>query len=327
MRPNTSVLLPLNQYDKIIVALSGGKDSAACALHLLDLGVPTEKIELWHQAVDGRGERFMDWPITESYCVAFAQAIGVPLYFQWREGGFLREMLRNNTPTAPVQFMTRSGGIKHVGGKGPDGTRMKFPQVSADLSVRWCSAYLKIDVARRVFSNDCRFDDGTFLFISGERRQESAARSKYAEVERHPSTNRRRRIDQWRCIIDWTEEQVWGIIRRHRIRPHPAYYLGWGRVSCALCIFGDEDQWASARALLPDQFKRISNYEKSFGVTIQRSRSIEQLADAGTSFIPDDERLRTLSMSEEYPQSMILVPQHEEWIMPPGAFKRAGGPT
>jgi hypothetical protein len=98
-------------------------------------------------------------------------------------------------------------------------------------------------------------------------------------------------------------------------------------VSCALCIFGDEDQWASARALLPDQFKRISNYEKSFGVTIQRSRSIEQLADAGTSFIPDDERLRTLSMSEEYPQSMILVPQHEEWIMPPGAFKRAGGPT
>jgi hypothetical protein len=34
------------------------------------------------------------------------------------------------------------------------GTRLKFPQVSADLNVRWCSAYLKIDVMARVLSPD-----------------------------------------------------------------------------------------------------------------------------------------------------------------------------
>jgi len=34
-----------NDYDKIIVFFSGGKDSTACVLHLLDLGVPKEDIE------------------------------------------------------------------------------------------------------------------------------------------------------------------------------------------------------------------------------------------------------------------------------------------
>jgi len=42
-------------YDKILVAFSGGKDSIACVLHLLDLGIPRSSIELHHHLVDGRG--------------------------------------------------------------------------------------------------------------------------------------------------------------------------------------------------------------------------------------------------------------------------------
>jgi hypothetical protein len=38
-------LLPLEDYDIIAVNYSGGKDSLACLLHLLDLGVPRSKIE------------------------------------------------------------------------------------------------------------------------------------------------------------------------------------------------------------------------------------------------------------------------------------------
>ena len=41
-------LLPLEEYDLIVVLLSGGKDSVACFYKLLELGVPKEKIELWH---------------------------------------------------------------------------------------------------------------------------------------------------------------------------------------------------------------------------------------------------------------------------------------
>nr|NIQ80315.1 hypothetical protein [Anaerolineae bacterium] len=96
-KKDTSTLLPFDQYDQVIVSFSGGKDSLACVLHLLEQGVPPEKIELWHQAVDGRpgvAERFFDWPVTEAYCNAVSEALQIPIRYQWRENGFLGEMLK-----------------------------------------------------------------------------------------------------------------------------------------------------------------------------------------------------------------------------------------
>lgn len=322
-------LLPIPEYDKVIVAFSGGKDSLAAVLKLLEMGVSKDRIELWHHDIDGApgSKGLMDWPCTRSYVKAAAGALGLPLRFSWREGGFEGEMLRDQTATGPVAFEDGEGKLQVVGGKGPAGTRLKFPQVSANLSVRWCSSYLKIDVGRRIFSNDPRFHEGKFLFVTGERREESPARAKYEEIEEHASTNSRRRVDQWRAVIDWKEEEVWAIIERHRIRPHPAYELGWGRVSCALCIFGDKNQWRSARELMPDRFARVSNYEKQFKVTIKRKKSIEELANEGQSFLPEDQGLRGLALSEEYPQELVLVGAGEEWKRPAGAFKHGGGPT
>jgi tRNA(Ile)-lysidine synthase TilS/MesJ len=93
----------LNSYDVIVVAFSGGKDSIACVLHLLELGVPRERIELWHHDVDGReGSSLMDWPVTRDYCRAFAAAFGLPIFFSWKVGGFEREMCRDNARTAPT---------------------------------------------------------------------------------------------------------------------------------------------------------------------------------------------------------------------------------
>lgn len=326
-RPNTSELLPLSKYDRIVVSFSGGKDSTAALLDLFERGVMREKVELWHQRVDGDGPRMMDWPVTEDYCRAVALALGVRIRFQWREGGFEREMLRKSTPTAPMHFEREIGPAQVVGGRGPLGTRLKFPQVSPDLSVRWCSAYLKIDVARSAFSNDPEFAEGQYLFVTGERREESPSRAKYAEIEKYKASSAARRVDQWRSVIDWPESKVWEIMARWRVRPHPAYYLGWGRVSCALCIFGDPDQWASARELLPRQFAEVAAYEKEFGVTIQRKESVTELADRGASFLPDSKRLRALATGTEYPRELALVPETEKWRLPAGAYKRAGGPT
>ena len=41
-------LLPLEDYDLIIILFSGGKDSTAAYYKLRELGVPKSKIELWH---------------------------------------------------------------------------------------------------------------------------------------------------------------------------------------------------------------------------------------------------------------------------------------
>jgi tRNA(Ile)-lysidine synthase TilS/MesJ len=111
--------LDLTQYDRILVAFSGGKDSIASVCHLLDAGVPTERIELHHHDVDGHAQPFMDWPSTASYCRAVAAALRLPLYLSWRDGGFEREMLRENQPTAPIRFECPGGTIGISGGHGP----------------------------------------------------------------------------------------------------------------------------------------------------------------------------------------------------------------
>lgn len=317
----------LNTYDYVIVAFSGGKDSLACLLHLLEAGVDRSKVELWHHDVDG-GLKFMDWPCTPSYCQVMATHFKIPLYTSWREGGFMREMLRDKMPTAPTKFEKPDGTLGVAGGSGKPGTRLKFPQVSADLSVRWCSAYLKIDVASIAIRNQERFNGKKTLFITGERAQESTARAKYKTFERHRADGRegtsRRKIDHWRPIHTWSEEQVWEIIQRHRINPHPAYRLGWGRVSCFSCIFGSACQWATIRKIAPEWFTKLAEYEIRFGTTIQRNKTISELADRGTPYpAVENQSVVDEAMSKDWKGPALLEP----WVMPAGAFGESAGPT
>ncbi len=173
----------------MIVAFSGGKDSLALLLLLLPLGVPRERIELWHHDVDGReGSSLMDWPCTRDYCVKVAEALGVRLYCSWKVGGFEREMLKENAPTAGYLFETPEG-LDTAGGKSTSlGTRRMFPQKAHSLSVRWCSAYTKIMVFDVAVRNQPRFHNRRTLVLTGERSEESPG------VRRMRSSSRTARI-------------------------------------------------------------------------------------------------------------------------------------
>jgi hypothetical protein len=214
-RPDTRELLPLADYDLCVVSFSGGKDSLALVLDLLERGVPRDRIQLWHQCIDAPGEPFMDWPCTEGYVKAVGAALGVRVLFQRRLGGFLGELLKQDARTRPVLFDRQDGTSALAGGlKGKVGTRRRFPQATADLRVRWCSSVLKIDAFALALNNDPALKAGRLLVLTGERRQESANRAAYAEKEPHRCDSRRRRVDAWRAVIDWTEQQVWDVIRR-----------------------------------------------------------------------------------------------------------------
>lgn len=331
-KPNTAELLLLDEYDVVIVSFSGGKDSLACVLDLLERGVPKSKIQLWHQRIDGSEAdgSFMDWPVTEAYCSAVAQALGVRILWQWKDGGFKGEMLREDALTRGMYFETQQGEVKYVepSARGKKATRRRFPQVSADLSVRWCSAYLKIDVATRAINNDPDLKGKKILFITGERREESANRARYPEVEAHKSNTRSRVVHQWRSVIDWSEGQVWDIVKRWKINPHPCYHLGFGRCSCMSCIFGDKDQWATIRALDPERFNAILGYEREFGCTIQRKASVEEQANKGAAFeqVASEVEQRRLALARVYPVEKVIV---EDWQLPAGAGRAAacGGPS
>ena len=316
-----------NDYDVVVVAFSGGKDSLAAILQLLEFGCPHDKLKLWHHEIDGREDiaAFMDWPVTPSYCRVIAKELRLPLRFSWKEGGFRREMLRDQAATAPTAFDCEDGEVRRAGGMGKPGTRLRWPAIQADLKVRWCSAYLKIDVAAAVFRNDPRFKPGgRFMLVTGERREESSSRAKYAEAEMHRSCNKKRAVVQWRSVIDWTEHQVWEIIQRHGIVPHPCYRAGFGRCSCAFCIFGNADQFAAGRELLPEQFRRLVEVEEALGFTMQRKIDLVGHADNGSSFSREvPEAVKAACRACEYGGAV----RTDEWALPAGAFKAQGGPV
>jgi len=315
---------------------SGGKDSTADILYALELGIPIDKMEMWHHDIDGRGPQFMDWPVTPAYCKAFAGHFGIPIYFSWRQGGFKREMLREDSPTAPVAFEAESTGMGKqlytIGGSGPKNTRRMFPQVTASLRQRWCSASLKIDVADIALKNQKRFQGKRTLVITGERAEESPGRAKYEVFEPHRSDLRngrkyQRHIDHWRPIHKWLERDVWAIIEKHKVNVHPAYWLGWGRLSCRTCIFGSCNQWASCFELDAKNVHEIANYEVEFGKTIHRTKSVPDLVAEGTPYtqvgVMMDHDMVVAALSKTYNQPIIM----DEWRLPAGAYGESDGPT
>lgn len=330
VNPKAVKLGDLSSYDKIIISYSGGKDSLACLLYLLELGIPKERLELWHQDVDGSPEdkAFMDWPVTESYVKATGKALGIKTEFQWRYGGFAGELMRENRLTNDVAYTLNDDIIRLETRQGKLSTRKKFPAKSADLRRRWCSPYLKIDVFRKVLSNHPSYQQGNILVITGERREESCARSRYLEAEKHPCDKNGRLVHWWRSVIDWNETQIWEIIERNKILPHPAYLLGWNRTSCFGCIFSTPDLWAMMREIAPDRFIALAETEKDLNFTIDNRKSIVELADMGNSRIPQSiqtSKYVEMALNDAINANDLKV---ESWELPAGAFRGSeGGPT
>jgi 3'-phosphoadenosine 5'-phosphosulfate sulfotransferase (PAPS reductase)/FAD synthetase len=324
-------LLPLGDYDKILISFSGGKDSLACTLLILEeaarKGIPLRKIELWHQEIDGDSIPFMDWPVTPNYVRAIGKALGLRVRFQWREGGFMREMLRENELSQGIKFEDINGEMIYLPTlRGKLNTRLRFPAKSPDLSRRWCSSYLKIDPFKRALNNSLEFLNARTLVITGERREESVNRAKYKEKELH-SCNAggkvNRTVHQWRPVIDWPEERVWEIIKSHHVQPHPGYMLGWNRLSCMACIFSTPDLWAMLKQIAPDRFYQLVEMEKRLEFTIDNQLTLEEMAAMGKSRIPEgSEKWINMALGTSFDEKDVFI---KDWVMPAGAFHGAGG--
>src|SRR5690554_3708573 len=327
-------IVDIQNYDVIILCMSGGKDSIACLLHLLDLGVDRSCLELWHHDVDGReGSTLMDWPFMVDYNRKLAAAFDLPIYFSWLNGGFEGEMLKENAYSRSHHIETPNGLLilDRDTQRAKPGTRLKFPQVSANLQTRWCSSALKIDVGRRALNNQARFDGKKILFITGERREESPNRAKYNQLEPNVCDRRngrkKRHVDTWRPVLDWSEEKVWDALKRYGVVSPVPYRLGWGRSSCMKCIFNDAVIWATLRHYFPGSLDAITAYESRFGTTINRNRiNVVDVSMMAKPLEIDDKEALIQAMQQEY--KIPIIQSQADWRLPVGAFMKSGcGPT
>lgn len=196
---------------------------------------------------------------------------------------------------------------------------------------RWCSPYLKIDVAATVLRNlEEVKENSKVLICSGERRGESAGRSKYNEMEVYFRANAekklKRTVHQWRPVIDYSEKDVWEVLKRNKVAPHPCYRASWNRCSCAGCIFSTPELFAGFKELYPEEFEEMKNDEITLGFTLDNKCDLETYIAGAKSclYTGDKEAIRSL-ITGEFTEKDIFI--DGQWKYPAGAFHGAeGGP-
>jgi 3'-phosphoadenosine 5'-phosphosulfate sulfotransferase (PAPS reductase)/FAD synthetase len=97
---------------------------------------------------------------------------------------------------------------------------------------RFCTEELKVFPFRDWLKP--RQDAGEeFVNAVGIRRAESNTRASALEWEWSDTFD----CEVWRPLVDWTEQDVIDIHRRHGLRPNPLYLQGAARVGCWPCVF------------------------------------------------------------------------------------------
>lgn len=207
------------------------------------------------------------------------------------------------------------------------GKRHKFPAKGGTHSGRWCSGNLKAAVQDSVTANlEETKTNKKILIVSGERRGESAGRSKYNELEIHRTNaeaKAHRIVHQWRAVIDYSEKDVWELLKRHHINPHPCYRIGWNRCSCAMCIFSTPRLFAGFKELFPDEFAELRHDEEVLGFTLDNKKNLDEFVGCAESCVCWDDKDAIHSiLTGEFGTDDIYV---ETWNYPAGAFHGADG--
>ncbi len=173
-------------------------------------------------------------------------------------------------------------------------------------------------------------EDVKILIVSGERRGESSGRAIYNEMEMHrtnATTKARRLVHQWRAVIEHSERDVWEILRRHNLKPHPAYSVGWGRCSCACCVFSLPKHWAGIKELFPDVYRAFREDELRLGFTLDNKKNLDEYIAGAASCVDysDGKAIKQLVTGQFSVGDIYCKPG--EWQFPSGAFQGGrGGP-
>jgi 3'-phosphoadenosine 5'-phosphosulfate sulfotransferase (PAPS reductase)/FAD synthetase len=206
--------MDLSVYQVVLINTSAGKDSLAMLDHVYSVAVArgvTDRLQAVHCDL-GR----MEWAGTRELAEKQCARYGVPLHVISRSQDLLSHVeQRGMWPSSTTRYCTS------------DHKRAQVSKV----------------ITRLV--NDHIAEYGVHVHVlncMGLRAQESSARAKKAPFERNEYlSNRKRTVDNWLPIHEWTESQVWDLIRSKGLPYHYAHDLGMPRLSCVFCIFAPRE--------------------------------------------------------------------------------------
>lgn len=288
----------------IIVSLSGGKDSAALLLHLVQR-YGAQRILAHYQVLPE------DWPGTLGYNQHLCASLDVPLVAQQMlyepvgDGTAVRRLAIRDIHQESDIVPCGTPGV--IAGVTDLAFRRSWPPSAAS---RFCTRYFKIGLldhwlrqhraelyqrARRAAWNGEDYDPVEELasVALGERAGESPRRARKADDTDRLAWASGEFIANWLPIHSWSRRQVFRCLREHGVEPHPAYREqgltdrqmydvdteGGPRTSCRFCIFATQRdvchqaQLAANLALL----QRLRTFEQTTGRTWWPQRSATAL--------------------------------------------------
>lgn len=248
----------LGDYDLVLINSSAGKDSQAMLTELVrqadEQGVPRSNLLVVHADL-GR----VEWAGTRDLAEQQATFYGLRFEVVSRQLGDLLHQIeaRGMFPSSTARYCTS------------DQKTSQVAKLMTRLVDEWRTGVRNPRPMR-------------ILNCLGIRAQESSARAKKQPFgPDRPASNGKRTVDRWLPIFDWSEDQVWQVIRESGVPYHPAYDAGMPRLSCVFCILAGRKELTLAARLNPDLAAEYAAVEQRIQHTFRADLSMAQIiADA-----------------------------------------------
>lgn len=234
---------------------SGGKDSQAMTIKLLEIVPPTQMIII--HATLGESE----WAGAQEHAQAQADAAGVPFIVTQANKTFL-EMVEHRFNTRP---------------DAPSWPSAKHRQCTSDLKRN------PIQKTIRAYAKEHGFNQ--VINCMGMRAEESSARAKKQCWTCNKTLSKAgREVVDFLPIHNLSTSDVFKTIERAGQNPHSAYASGNERLSCVFCIMGSENDLENGAKHNPNLYAKYCEMEKKTGYTMRSGISLPELTGVSPVF-------------------------------------------